>query len=403
MPVDGGEPRRLTWWGTATTAVLGWTADGRVLVASSAREANLRRQVVHAVGLDLSVERLRVGPAWGVAFRDDGATVLASVGSRPARGLWKRYRGGTAPQLWLDRSGRGTALGAPARRPGRRRWSTRSGSTGGCTSSATSPPASPTTPTRWPTSTRWTWTTRPPSRCPSPTTPPPRATSATRPPTATASSTTRTARSTCSTAPTPAPRPLDITLPGGLAARRRGGAGADEEPGRAAARTPAGTPAWWSGAGTRSCSATGRARRGPCSAEPGVRARLVRPLGATGKAVLVSDAGGEDALEVHALTGAGGGPAAGRRRARPGAAPGERPGRRPGGGRGARRRRPRGRDRRAGTVRDGRRRRQRGGPPAPTFSPDGRWLVWSEPWRIEGSHRLLLADLRRRPTRRRSR
>jgi len=33
VDVEGGDPRRLTWWGSATTNVLGWTADGRGLGA----------------------------------------------------------------------------------------------------------------------------------------------------------------------------------------------------------------------------------------------------------------------------------------------------------------------------------------------------------------------------------
>jgi len=99
-------PRRLTWWGAQNTLVLGWTADGRVLVASNAGEINLRHAVVRAVALDGSAERLRVGPAWGLALSDDGATALSTPGSRPPA-YWKRYRGGTAPRLWLDRGGDG--------------------------------------------------------------------------------------------------------------------------------------------------------------------------------------------------------------------------------------------------------------------------------------------------------
>jgi tricorn protease len=102
-----GSPRRLTWWGAKNTLVLGWSRDGRVLVASHAAEANLRHQVVKAVALDGTVERLHYGPAWGVAVNDDGAVALSSAGSRPPA-QWKRYRGGTAPRLWLDRAGDGS-------------------------------------------------------------------------------------------------------------------------------------------------------------------------------------------------------------------------------------------------------------------------------------------------------
>ncbi|HJS71189.1 MAG TPA: PDZ domain-containing protein [Acidimicrobiia bacterium] len=108
VPVAGSDsPRRLTWWGAKNTLVLGWDGEGRVLVASHAGEKNLRDVVVKAVGLDGAVERLRYGPAWGLAVRGDGVTVLSTPGSRPPA-LWKRYRGGTAPRLWLDRAGDGT-------------------------------------------------------------------------------------------------------------------------------------------------------------------------------------------------------------------------------------------------------------------------------------------------------
>ena len=233
VPVEGGDARRLTWWGSATTAVLGWTADGRVLVASAAREANLRRQVVHAVGLDLAVERLPYGPAWGVAVRDDGVTALATVGSRPPAGLEA-----------LPRRHRPAALAGPAgeartwsgccrrRRP---RWSTRSGWAGSCCSSATGWPPSPTTPTRSRTSGRWTSRTPPPAPSSSPGTPRRRATSATPPPTASASSTTRTAPCTCWRAPGRSPERSTSRCRAGWPRAGRGGL----EPDRAAGRAPA--------------------------------------------------------------------------------------------------------------------------------------------------------------------
>lgn len=108
VSVDGSDsPRRLTWWGAKTTLVLGWTDDGRVLVGSHAGEINFRHTVVKAVGIDGSVERLTYGPAGGVAVSDEGAVVLSTPFSRPPA-HWKRYRGGTAPRLWLDSSGEGS-------------------------------------------------------------------------------------------------------------------------------------------------------------------------------------------------------------------------------------------------------------------------------------------------------
>ncbi|HLS13302.1 MAG TPA: PDZ domain-containing protein [Beutenbergiaceae bacterium] len=99
-----GVARRLTWWGAARTSVLGWTADGRVLAASNAGEANLRHLVVKAVSLDGLVQRLDLGPASGVTVRADGAVALSTPGALPPA-RWKRYRGGTAPRLWLRTEG----------------------------------------------------------------------------------------------------------------------------------------------------------------------------------------------------------------------------------------------------------------------------------------------------------
>ena len=107
LDLASGEARRLTYWGAKTTLVLGWTADGRVMAASHAGEANFRHVVVKAISLDGAVERLPWGPAWGVAVHSAGAVALATPGSRPPA-HWKRYRGGTAPRLWLDREGDGS-------------------------------------------------------------------------------------------------------------------------------------------------------------------------------------------------------------------------------------------------------------------------------------------------------
>ncbi len=106
-PIGGGPVRRLTHWGNPHTKVVGWTPDGRVLAASPAGESTLRDHWLRAVSLDHEVERLPYGPASALTWGPDGALVLGSAWARePAQ--WKRYRGGTAPQLWLDPDGTGT-------------------------------------------------------------------------------------------------------------------------------------------------------------------------------------------------------------------------------------------------------------------------------------------------------
>lgn len=103
VPVTaGGAPQRLTWWGASRTTVLGWDGPDRVLVASHGGQANIRHLVVRSVGLDGSLRTPPYGPASGVAVRGDGTVALATAVSRtPAH--WKRYRGGTAARLWLGR------------------------------------------------------------------------------------------------------------------------------------------------------------------------------------------------------------------------------------------------------------------------------------------------------------
>ena len=389
VPVEGGTPRRLTWWGNATTTVLGWTADGRVLVASAAREANLRRQVVHAVGLDLSVERLPFGPAWAVATRADGATVLATVGSRvPAH--WKRYRGGTAPQLWLDRTGAG------------RDWERLLPEV---TASLVDP--------CW-VGDQLVFTSDLAARFPDaadavadlyaldvddPAAGPRRVTTHTA-----AEGYVRDARTdgervvysahgTVHLLPgldQPA-RPVEVTLPGGLAGRlpRQ----LDPTEGLADLRPDRGADAAlveWRGNAFLLSSRQGPARA--LAADSGVRVRLVRPLGDTGSAVLVSDADGEDALHVHRLDGSAEvrrlavgelgrvlhleSDPAGAQVAAISSDGAVRVVDVAGGG-----------VRQVGASR-------RGEATGPAFSPDGRWLVWSEPLRAWGQNRLVLADLR---------
>jgi len=388
VTVDSGAPRRLTWWGNATTTVLGWTADGRVLVASAAHEANLRRQVVHAVDLDLTVERLPYGPAWGVATRADGATVVSTVGSRtPAH--WKRYRGGTAPKLWLDRTGAARdwerllpdveaslvdpcwvgdqlvftsdlaaslpghasevadlyALDVDDLAAGPRRLTAHTAAEGYVRDARTD-----------------------------------------------GERVVYSAHGTLYllTGLHQPAQALDVTLPGTLSGRRPRQLTPTQD--LTGLRPDTGADASlveWRGNAFVLSSRQGPARA--LAADSGVRVRLVRPLGDSGSAVLVSDADGEDALHVHQLDGAG-------------------PVRRlavgelgrvlhlesdPAGAQvaaissdGA----VRVVDIATGTVRQVG--SARGGEATgPAFSPDGRWLVWSEPIRVFEQSRLVLADL----------
>ncbi|HEX3591279.1 MAG TPA: PDZ domain-containing protein [Pseudonocardiaceae bacterium] len=106
-PADGGPSTRLTYWGASTTDVLGWTPDGAVLAKTSAGHPSGSQTWAHAVpAAGGPAEQLPYGPVGELAFGPGGAVLLSSSAFKePAH--WKRYRGGTAGKLWLDRTGDG--------------------------------------------------------------------------------------------------------------------------------------------------------------------------------------------------------------------------------------------------------------------------------------------------------
>ncbi len=111
--VADGEVRRLTDLGDATTQVIGWRtarATSEVVVVSAAGEPMAFQTVARAIPLEGGVgERLAYGPITALATAPGGAPVVLGVHQSPSRGAsWKRYRGGTAPALWIDADGSGT-------------------------------------------------------------------------------------------------------------------------------------------------------------------------------------------------------------------------------------------------------------------------------------------------------
>lgn len=105
MPAASGPILRLTWLG-ARSIVRGWTPDGRILFVSNA--AQPFRHLFHAYAVAPEggpVQQLPYGPVRDVAFGPGGTVVVGRNTDDPAR--WKRYRGGTAGDLWIDRYGRG--------------------------------------------------------------------------------------------------------------------------------------------------------------------------------------------------------------------------------------------------------------------------------------------------------
>lgn len=110
MPAEGGAARRLTYLGS-DCRVLGWSREGgpsHILFMSAYGQAHRGEYEIYRVAAGATnggVDRLPYGPARSLDFGPNGGVVLGRNTGDPAR--WKRYRGGTAGHLWLDSNGDG--------------------------------------------------------------------------------------------------------------------------------------------------------------------------------------------------------------------------------------------------------------------------------------------------------
>jgi len=110
MDALGGAGERRTWTG-GRVRTSGWTPDGKdVVFATNAAQPFASSFSLHAV--PAAGGRTRALPfgraqeiAWAPGAKARGVVLAVNSGD-PAR--WKRYRGGTAGQLWIDRDGDGT-------------------------------------------------------------------------------------------------------------------------------------------------------------------------------------------------------------------------------------------------------------------------------------------------------
>ncbi|GAA3584676.1 S41 family peptidase [Nonomuraea rosea] len=104
--IDAPEGERLTYWGNGTTGVRGWTADGDVLAISSAGECERTRNWAYAVPLDGGpATRLPYGWVSEVAVNGPKVATVSALWREPSQ--WKRYRGGMAGKIWVDAGGDG--------------------------------------------------------------------------------------------------------------------------------------------------------------------------------------------------------------------------------------------------------------------------------------------------------
>jgi tricorn protease len=97
---EGGDTRRLTYWSDNRTRVTGWTRHGEVLAVSAAGQPENYLSWAYAVPVEgTPPRRLPFGPVIDLALEEgDTALLTGRLNSEPA--YWKRYRGGTRGKLW---------------------------------------------------------------------------------------------------------------------------------------------------------------------------------------------------------------------------------------------------------------------------------------------------------------
>ena len=105
MPAEGGPAQRITFCGAGKIAA--WTPGSKaVIFASSYTEAFASEFSLFSVPIEGgSPVKLIYGPAMSIAYGPDCKTVIGRHTTDPAR--WKRYKGGTAGDLWIDTEGKG--------------------------------------------------------------------------------------------------------------------------------------------------------------------------------------------------------------------------------------------------------------------------------------------------------
>jgi len=104
LPFEGGFPKRLTYMGATDARVLGWH-NQEIVFTSNSKQAFAKFLELHTISLtDLYPKSMGIGHGMSISFHEKHC-VLGRNSSDAAR--WKRYRGGTAGEIWVDPKGNG--------------------------------------------------------------------------------------------------------------------------------------------------------------------------------------------------------------------------------------------------------------------------------------------------------
>ncbi|KUN06601.1 peptidase S41 [Streptomyces yokosukanensis] len=105
VAVDGGPARQLTYWGSADTQVCGWTPEGDILAVASHGQPFSYFTWAYKISTDGDPGgRLPWGPVADIQVADVAGEhkTLLLTGTPPHEpASWKRYRGGAMGRLWL--------------------------------------------------------------------------------------------------------------------------------------------------------------------------------------------------------------------------------------------------------------------------------------------------------------
>ena len=99
LDLDGGT-RRLTWLGTRRLMVSGWLDDSHVLLSSDHEGVHRVDTYMYSLSLSGELVRLPWGGATAAAVHGSGRVAVATINHRDPSG-WKRYRGGMAARLYV--------------------------------------------------------------------------------------------------------------------------------------------------------------------------------------------------------------------------------------------------------------------------------------------------------------
>ena len=105
MPIEGGVIKRLTYFSSISNPVA-WKNSEELIISSNYRESLSRVRSLFSLNINSGkINPLRLGPANHISYAQKGkGMVIGRNTGDPAR--WKRYRGGTAGELWIDLDGK---------------------------------------------------------------------------------------------------------------------------------------------------------------------------------------------------------------------------------------------------------------------------------------------------------